>query len=118
MLTRLKDKVTGQHWVKPLRLTTPSNLRKIQLVTMMQVSKAKKKSLRTTAVGNALYANEFREMMPVFKEVSLELALMSQRLFEVVGCHDPQFETCDDVRKARDEVANRMIELMKLWKSA
>lgn len=84
----------------------------------MQISKAKKKSMRSTVVGNALYANEFREMMPVFNDVSLELALMSERLFQVVGCHDPNFETCDDVRKARDEVATRMIQLMNRWMSA
>lgn len=84
----------------------------------MQLSKAKKKALRLTAVGNALYANEFREMMPVFKEVTLELALMSERLFKVATCNDPNFETCEDVRQARDEVANKMIELMEKWKAA
>lgn len=84
----------------------------------MSLTKAKKKALRNTVAGNALYANEFREMMPVFKEVSLELALMSERLFKVVTCNDPQFESCDDVRHARDEVANRMIQLMEKWKTA
>lgn len=84
----------------------------------MQLSKAKKKALRSTAVGNALYANEFRDMMPVFKEVSLELALMSERLFKVATCNDPGFNSCDDVRRARDEVADRMIRLMERWKTA
>jgi hypothetical protein len=84
----------------------------------MDPSKAKKKRLRNTVVGNAIYANEFREMMPVFKEVTLELALMSKRLFSVATCNDPAFETCDDVRKARDEVADNMIRLMEKWKTA
>jgi hypothetical protein len=84
----------------------------------MQLSKAKKRTLRNTVVGNAVYANEFREMMPVFREVSLELALMSERLFSVVTCNDPNFESCDDLRQARDEVANNMIQLMEKWKTA
>jgi hypothetical protein len=84
----------------------------------MQLSKAKKKALRGTVVGNAVYANEFREMMPVFKEVSLELALMSERLFTVVTCNDRNFESCADVRQARDEVADSMIRLMEKWKTA
>ena len=84
----------------------------------MQLSKAKKKALRNTVAGNALYSNEFREMLPIFKEVSLELALMSERLFKVVTCNDPEFETVEDVRKARDEVANRMIKLMEKWMTA
>lgn len=84
----------------------------------MQLSQAKKKALRRTPVGNALYANEFREMMPVFKEVSLELALMSERLFKVATCNDPNFNTCEDVRRARDEVADQMIRLMNKWKTA
>lgn len=84
----------------------------------MQLSKAKKRALRTTAAGNALYANEFRSMMPVFKEITFELALMSERLFQVATCNDPEFNTCEDVRKARDEVANQMIDLMEKWKTA
>ena len=84
----------------------------------MKPSKAKQKSLRNTVVGNALYANEFRDMMPVFKEVSLELALMSDKLFRTVSCADPSFETCDDVRRARDEVAAEMIALMRKWMTA
>lgn len=84
----------------------------------MRLTEAKKKALRRTAVGNALYANEFREMMPVFKEVSLELALMSERLFTVATCNDPNFNSCEDIRRARDEVADRMIQLMNKWKTA
>jgi hypothetical protein len=84
----------------------------------MNLSEAKKKSLRNTVVGNALYANEFREQMPLFKEVSIELALMSERLFKVATCNDPEFNSCEDVRRARDEVADRMIRLMERWKTA
>lgn len=84
----------------------------------MQLSKAKNKALRRTVAGNALYANEFREMMPTFQEVSLELALMSERLFKVVTCNDPNFNTCADIRQARDEVADQMIQLMEKWKTA
>jgi division protein CdvB (Snf7/Vps24/ESCRT-III family) len=86
--------------------------------TEMQLTEAKKKTLRNTVAGNALYANELRTMMPVFKEVSLELALMSERLFKVATCTDPEFNTCDDVRRARDEVAEKMIRLMQKWKTA
>jgi hypothetical protein len=43
---------------------------------------------------------------------------MSKRLFSVATCNDPAFETCDDVRKARDEVADNMIRLMEKWKTA
>jgi hypothetical protein len=84
----------------------------------MQPSKAKKRALRNTVIGNAVYANEFREMMPLFKEVSMEVALMIDRLYKVLICNDPDFETCEDVRRARDEVANQMIELMEKWKTA
>ena len=84
----------------------------------MQPSKAKKKALRFTAVGNALYAEGFREKMPVFREVMIELSLMSERMFQVAACNDPGFETVEDVLQARDEVANKMIELMEKWKAA
>ncbi len=84
----------------------------------MRLSERKKKSLRETVAGNALYTTEFREAMPIFKEVSLELMLMSDQLFRTVSCSDPNFETCEDVRRARDEVALRMIALMQKWMTA
>jgi len=84
----------------------------------MQLTDRKKKSLRNTVAGNALYSKEFNEMMPVFSEVSLELALLGDRLFSTVCVTDPKFETCDDVRRARDEVADQMIRLMQKWKAA
>jgi hypothetical protein len=84
----------------------------------MQLTNRKKKSLRGTVAGNALYMAEFRDALPIFKEVSLELALMSDRLFRTVSCADPEFETVEDIRRARDEVANEMIRLMQKWKTA
>jgi hypothetical protein len=59
----------------------------------MQLTEAKKKALRSTVAGNALHSNEFRDMMPVFREVTLELALMSKSLFKIATCNDPNFET-------------------------
>ena len=84
----------------------------------MKLTNRKKKSLRTTVAGNALYTKEFNEMMPLFSEVSMELALMSERLFSTVCITNPEFETTDDIRRARDEVADEMIRLMQKWKTA
>lgn len=84
----------------------------------MQLSKTKKKALRNTVAGNAVYSREFENAMPLFREVTFELAMLSDRLFTVAVCGDPEFETVDDVRKARDEVADRMIALMQKWKTA
>jgi hypothetical protein len=84
----------------------------------MQLTNRKKKSLRGTVAGNALYSKEFNEMMPVFSEVSLEFSLLADRFFSTVCITDPSFETCDDVRRARDEVADKMIRLLQKWKTA
>lgn len=84
----------------------------------MRLSERKKKSLRETVAGGAIYTKEFNEMMPLFSEVSMELALMSDRLFSTVCITNSDFETADDVRRARDEVADRMIALMQKWKTA
>jgi hypothetical protein len=71
------------------------------------------------SVGKVVYDERFqREMMPVFKEVARDLADIADRLFSTASCSDPKFETCDDVRRARDEVADEMIQIMEKWMAA
>jgi hypothetical protein len=90
----------------------------MQQESAMSLTKAKKQSLRKTVAGNAFNSFKLRDEMPIFKEVSLELAMMSEQLFKVAGCLDPAYQTCEDVRRDRDAIADRMIALMKKWKTA
>lgn len=64
-----------------------------------------------TRVGNLM--KEF----PGFLDLRHRVISLVDEMHPVFMCSAPGLETYEEVRKARDEISNRMISLMEEWKA-